>query len=105
MLEEKEINSLVDKVISSVKMLLGSKTESDVLETIRLFMKFQKLNFKQAELALPDIRLLIFSKEKRVRDEVLTTFICLHLNYRSEEVAKELINLFSAASHQDLSAL
>lgn len=68
-------------------------------------MKFHKLNFKQAEDALPNIRLLVFSKEKRIKDEVLTTFIYLHLNYRSEEVAKELIKLFSQASHQDLSAL
>jgi hypothetical protein len=64
-----------------------------------------KLNFEQAKESLPDIRILIFSKEKKIKDEVLTNFIYLHLNSRSEEVAKELIQLFTKATPQDLSAL
>lgn len=43
--EEKEINNLINKAIDSVRMLLGSKTETDVLETIKLFIKLFKLNF------------------------------------------------------------
>jgi hypothetical protein len=86
-------------------MLLGSKTETDVLETIKLFIKLYKLNFERAKESLPDIRILIFSKEKKIKDEVLTNFIYLHLNTKSEDVAKELVNLFTKATPQDLSAL
>ena len=48
---------------------------------------------------------MIFSKEKKIKDEVLTNFIYLHLNNKSEDVAKELVNLFTKATPQDLSAL
>lgn len=54
---------------------------------------------------MPDIRILIFSKEKKIKDEVLTNFIYLHLNNKSEEVAKELVELFAKAAPQDHSAL
>ena len=43
--EFKEINNLINKVIDSVRMLLGSKTETDILETIKLFIKLHKLKF------------------------------------------------------------
>lgn len=95
----------MNQVIDSVKMLLGSKTETDVLETIKLFIKLYKLKFERAQQSLPDIRILIFSKEKKIKDEVLTNFIYLHLNNKSEEVAKELISLFSKAVPQEQSAL
>jgi hypothetical protein len=49
-------------------MLLGSKTETDVLETIKLFIKLYKLKFERAKQSLPDIRILIFSKEKKIKD-------------------------------------
>jgi hypothetical protein len=58
----------MNQVIDSVKMLLGSKTETDVLETIKLFIKLYKLNFERAKNSLPDIRILIFSKEKKIKD-------------------------------------
>ena len=60
-------------------------------------MKLFKLKFQKSLLILPQIRLLIFSKEKRIRDEVLTTFIHLHLTKKSEDVAKELTSLFTEA--------
>lgn len=82
------MNNLINKVVESVKMLLGSKADSDVLETIKLFIKLHKLNFEKAKDSLPDIRILIFSKENKIKDEVLTNFIYLHLNNKSEEVAK-----------------
>lgn len=96
---------MINKTIESVRMLLGSKADSDVLETIKLFIKLHRLNFERAKESLPDIRILIFSKEKKIKDEVLTNFIHLHLNNKSEEVAKELITLFSKATPQDHSAL
>ena len=65
-------------------MLLGSKSDSDVLETIKLFVRLYKLNFEKSKEILPNIRLLIFSKEKKIKDEVLTTFIHLHLTKKSE---------------------
>ena len=43
--EKKELNNLMIKVIESTRILLGSKSDSDVLETIRLFIKLHKLNF------------------------------------------------------------
>ena len=43
--ERKELNNLMIKVIESTRILLGSKSDSDVLETIRLFIKLHKLNF------------------------------------------------------------
>lgn len=86
--EAKQLNNLINKVVESVKMLLGSKADSDVLETIKLFIKLHKLNFEKAKDSLPDIRILIFSKENKIKDEVLTNFIYLHLNNKSEEVAK-----------------
>lgn len=58
----------MNKVIDSIKMLLGSKTETDVLETIKLFIKLYKLKFDRAKQSLPDIRILIFSKEKKIKD-------------------------------------
>lgn len=36
---------MINKAIDSIRMLLGSKTETDVLETIKLFIKLFKLNF------------------------------------------------------------
>jgi hypothetical protein len=53
-----------------------------------MFIKLYKLNFAKAKDTLPNIRILIFSKEKKIKDEVLTNFIYLHLNNKSEEVAK-----------------
>ena len=103
--EEKELNGLINRVIESTKILLGSRADTDVLETIKLFIKLHKLKFEKAEEALPNIRILIFSKEKKIKDEVLTNFIYLHLNNRSEEVAKELMTLFSKTTAQDQSAL
>jgi hypothetical protein len=44
-LEEKEVLNLIDITINNVKLLLGSKQESDVLETIRLFVKLYRLKF------------------------------------------------------------
>ena len=52
----------MNKVIDSTRILLGSKTDTDVLETIKLFIKLYKLNFEKARDCLPDIRILIFSK-------------------------------------------
>jgi hypothetical protein len=103
--EEKELIGLINKVMESIRILLGSKADTDVLETIKLFIKLHRLNFARARECLPDIRILIFSKEKKIKDEVLTNFIYLHLNSRSEEVANELVSLFSKASPQDHSAL
>ena len=80
--------NLVDITINNVKLLLGSKHETDVLETIKLFVKLYKLKFEKALTILPQIRLLIFSKEEKVRDEVLNTFVYLHLTKKSDEVAK-----------------
>lgn len=99
------MNNLISKVIDSTKILLGSKADTDVLETIKLFIKLYQLKFEKAEESLPNIRILIFSKEKKIKDEVLANFVNLHLNTRSEEVAKELIQLFSKATAQDQSAL
>lgn len=101
----KELNNLINKVIESTRILLGSKADTDVLETIKLFIKLHKLNFQKAKESLPDIRILIFSKEKKIKDEVLTNFIYLHLSNKSEEVAKELVTLFAKANPQDQSAL
>lgn len=43
--EEKELNNLINKVIDSVRILLGSKADTDVLETIKLFIKLHMLKF------------------------------------------------------------
>ena len=88
LVEQKEVTSLIQKVISSTSIFLGSKSDNDVLETIRLFIKLHKMGFEGAKNVLPDIRILIFSKEKKIRDEVLINFIYFHLNMRSEDVAK-----------------
>jgi len=64
-----------------------------------------KLGFEKARDVLPDIRTLIFSKEKKIKDEVLTNFVYLHLGSKSDNVAQELMNLFATANHQDQSAL
>jgi hypothetical protein len=71
-----------------------------------LFIKFYKRNVECCKDCLPSIRLLIFSKEKKIKDEVLMTFTQLHLMKSSNEaVADELVSLFKEASPQDHSAL
>ena len=97
--------TLIGDVLTKMKVLLGSKTDTDVLETIKLFIKFYKRNVEYCKESLSSIRLLIFSREKKIKDEVLSTFIQLHLNRSSDEVASELVNLFQEATSQDLSAL
>lgn len=88
-MEEREISNLIANVVNTVQVLLGSKNESDVIETIRLFIKLNKLNCQAARMALPHIRLLVFSKEKKIKDEVLSTFMHLHLwSTKSEDVSK-----------------
>lgn len=80
--------TLIQDVLDKVKILLSSKTDTDVMETIHLFIKFYKRNIEYCKECLPNIRLLIFSKEKKIRDEVLSTFTQLHLIKNShEEVA------------------
>ena len=46
MSEEQEIVTLVQDVLDKVKVLLSSKTDTDVLETIRLFIKFYRRNIE-----------------------------------------------------------
>ena len=92
--------------MEKVRILLSSKTDTDVLETIRLFIKFYRRKIEYCKECLPHIRLLIFSREKKIKDEVLTTFTQLHLiKNTSEEIANELIELFREATPQDTSAL
>lgn len=87
-------------------MLLGSKNLGDVVEVIRLFIFLKQLGIQNIEGALRKIYMLVFSKEKGVKEEVLHCFSVLHLTDQSPTVvAENLIALFKGANLQEATCL
>lgn len=100
--EEKETVVEIEKIFRKMEALLGQKTETDILEIIKLFAKLHKRDPERCKEGLSLIILLIFSYEKKVKDEVIGTFIQMHLSRPPNEVASELVKLFEEADEQSL---
>ena len=87
-------------------MLLGSKDLNDVVEVIKLFIFLKQLGIQNIDGSLRKIYMLVFSKEKGVKEEVLHCFSVLHLNDQpANHVAENLIGLFKGANLQDITCL
>ncbi|KAL4489279.1 hypothetical protein ABPG72_006343 [Tetrahymena utriculariae] len=86
----------LDILIPILIQLLGSKSVYDVLETIRLLMYLKKYNITTSELGIKKMIVLIWSKEKAVKEEVMQTYWSIYMNNKEQKpqrIAKNLINL------------
>ena len=59
---------------------MGSKNIGDVLEAIKVFYVLKKTNIQNSDDGIRKMLVLIWSKEKGVKDEVLKTYWMLYFN-------------------------
>lgn len=97
---------IISEITETLGMLLGSKNLNDVVEVIKLFIFLKQLGIEKIEGSLRKIYMLVFSKEKGVKEEVLHCFAVLHImGHDDSQVADNLIGLFKGASLQDATCL
>jgi hypothetical protein len=98
--------SIISQITETLSLLLGSKNLTDVVEVIKLFIFLKQLGIQNIDGSLRKIYMLVFSKEKGVKEEVLHCFAVLHLlEQPPNKVAESLITLFKGASLQDITCL
>lgn len=83
-------------MVPNLIKLLGSKNVNDVTESIKLLALLKKLQIKSSEEGLKKILVLIWSKEKIIKTEVLNTFYEIFMNDRiikKDRICKNLIEI------------
>jgi len=102
----------MEKAIPTVCQLLGSKTISDVNESIEFFVVASEFGLRSAILGVRRMLVLIWSRDNAVRDAVVEAYKGLYLdpeapNARAKAalIVKNLITLTQGASIGDLTSL
>ncbi|EGR27594.1 hypothetical protein IMG5_193940 [Ichthyophthirius multifiliis] len=88
--------------------LLGSKQYYDVIESIRVLIYLHQLNIESAKEGVMKMLVLIWNKEKHIKDELMKAYWNLYMDesqYKPEGVAINLIKLFQKASLNELTSL
>jgi len=57
----------------------------DVMETIRLLMYLKKFNIASSEMAIKKMMVLVWTKDKLVKEEVLSAYWTLYFNTNVRE--------------------
>ena len=98
----------MDGTLPNILQLLGSKNQSDVIETIKLFLILKTFKIKGSEKGIRKMLALIWSKERNVQIELILAFWHLFLNpevFTTERQAYNLIGLFKGATLSELTSL
>eukprot|EP01127_Copromyxa_protea_P011016 TRINITY_DN2736_c2_g1_i1.p1 TRINITY_DN2736_c2_g1~~TRINITY_DN2736_c2_g1_i1.p1 ORF type:complete len:1452 (+),score=318.59 TRINITY_DN2736_c2_g1_i1:57-4412(+) len=103
------LNPSIPKVID----LLGSKNVADVLESINFLTKAAQFKLSSAEDGLKQALALIWSKEEKIKEAILTAYSALYLTPREDwddtkqtlYMANNLIQLTSGATLGHLTSL
>lgn len=102
----------MEKAIPTVCQLLGSKTISDVNESIEFFVVASEFGLKSAIIGVRRMLVLVWSRDTAVRDAVVEAYKGLYLdpeapNARAKTalIVKNLIALTQGASIGDLTSL
>lgn len=99
---------LIESTMPNLLQLLGSKNNTDAIETIRLLIYLQQTNVICAAPGIPKMLVLIWSREKSVKEELLKAYWALYLDekvFKAEGVARNLAFLFKKATLTDLTSL
>lgn len=86
----------IDGIVPSLVQLLCSKTQGDVLESIKLLTLMKKCNLESAELGMKKMLLLIWSQEEIIKEEVLNTYWQVYMQpdkFKEQDISGNLINL------------
>lgn len=104
--------TLMEKAVPTVCQLLGSKTISDVNESIEFFVVASEFGLQSAIIGVRRMLVLIWSRDTAVRDAVVEAYKGLYLdpvapNARAKTavIVKNLIALTQGASIGDLTSL
>ncbi len=92
--EYEQMILMLDEVMPNLAQILGSKNASDVLETIKLTLYLYKNNIDSALTCIKKMAVLIWSKEKSVKEELIKAYWVLYLDDKtmdSIDIAKNLI--------------
>lgn len=91
--------TLVDSVVSTLKMLLGSEKQTDILESIYLLTRLQELKIERAVEGTQKILVLFFNKDDLIKKAALDSYQSLYLKPETplEVRARALIELLKEA--------
>lgn len=64
----------IDSIVPNLLQLLCSRTQGDVLESIKLLTLMKKCNLESADVGMKKMLLLIWSQEAIIKEEVLNTY-------------------------------
>ncbi|KAL4444819.1 hypothetical protein ABPG74_016027 [Tetrahymena malaccensis] len=98
----------IELIMPNLLQLLGSKNNSDVTETIKLMIYLYQTNIQCANQGIRKMLVLIWSREKLVKEELIKAYWILYLDekaFKPEGVAKNLVYLFKKANLTDLTSL
>lgn len=72
--EYKEMVIIIDKIVDLAVLLLGSKNQSDILESIGLLVSLKKLNVQSANIGIRKMLLLIMKPEEKIVKEIVQSY-------------------------------
>ncbi|KRX03620.1 Armadillo-type fold [Pseudocohnilembus persalinus] len=103
-----EMITTIEEVTPLLTQLLGSKSTNDVLESIRLFLFLHKTNIECSKQGIKKMMVLIWSKEKTIKDEFVRAYWTLFLDekeFSRAQIAQNLIYLFQESTLAEMTSL
>ena len=76
--EQRDFVGVVDGAIEYLTLVLSSKTQIDTVETVRVFTLLHKYGIQSAKRAFSKLLPLVFSKDTRVREQVIDSYAYLY---------------------------
>ena len=97
----------VESLIPTCVQLLGSKNQSDILESIKLFTRLKQKRIEGAEKGIRKMLILLYTKEENIKSAVMEAYEDLYLNANvaGDVKSQYLISLVQNASLNELACL